>query len=148
MANMINEVPTKSSDSNYWISWYKELKTKVGKKNANILFIKAWGLRASTSANNKEFRDYFASQGINIEPDNIIESASDYVLNTADGVVDFIGGALGGISTMIIIGSSVMFLIVARILWNASKDPNKTAGTVLMMTPQGRAASIASSAVR
>lgn len=59
--------PTKSSAGSYWLEWYQALKTAVGKKQANDLFLKFWAKRGSSDANTHELRIYLSKYGVDLE---------------------------------------------------------------------------------
>ena len=64
---LLYNVPTKQSSGNAWIQWHKTLKSSLGEKNANLLFIQAFEKRGSTGVVTEDMQNYFEKQGIQLD---------------------------------------------------------------------------------
>lgn len=122
-ADPTTDIPTVSSNSENWIEWHKELVSNFGTKEANSLFLKAWGIRGNSSANSLALRDYLKGYGITIS-----ESAWDKAVDAGSGALDFLGntfkvGRYVGIALgVIVIGG------LGMIVFNIAKAPVQAAG--------------------
>jgi hypothetical protein len=104
-------IPSRSSGSDHWIEWHKTLKSAMGRKQANMLWLKAWELRAGkgSAASTMNLRSYMSGQGVEIDK-TTIESVKD----TVGGFFDFIGDIFKtgvwiamGLVLMVVIGAGV-----------------------------------------
>lgn len=131
-------IPTTRSSSNEWILWHKSLKQMFGKKEANIIWSYAWSKRGGVdvSANDRTLSNYMESQGVDIERSTLDE--------IGEGVLDFGEGILDFGKWLIIIPLGIAGIILIAILVQLFRNPNKTVGTAMMFTPQGRAVAGAS----
>jgi hypothetical protein len=112
-------IPTKSSTADVWIEWHKTLKNSIGKKNANIIWLKAWYMRGGkgSPASTNKLRSYMKQQGIDIET-TTLESITDVV---SDGI-DFIGDGFK-MGTYVAIGLlGIAGLGFAIALYNIAKN--------------------------
>lgn len=126
-------IPTASSSDEQWMTWHKALKRVFGKKTANQIWSYAWSKRGGTDvkANTTKLSNYMEKQGVDFERTSWQEFG--------EGISDF-GSSWSSFMkwTGIIVGG-VILLILIRIFWSLTKDPNKTVGQAIMLTPQGRA---------
>ena len=128
-------IPTRTSSSSAWIEWHKTMKSRYGKKQANILFVKAWDKRAGagTSASTNELREYMKKQEVTLDT-STLESVADTVSSGLDNIGGFFTvGKYFAIGTGIIIVGGLGMLV-----FNLVKNPNKTASTAANFTPIGR----------
>tara|TARA_Y100000592_G_C5466030_1_gene316754 strand:- start:2114 stop:2536 length:423 start_codon:yes stop_codon:yes gene_type:complete len=110
-------IPGVNSSAAQWISWHKALKSCVGKKNANQLFVMQYD-KVNFDAN-VELREYMRSQGVDLDRD-VLDRAVDFgsgVYNWAGGVFE-IGSGISIILVVMILGS------VGFLLYNIGKDPD------------------------
>lgn len=133
-------VPTASSSDEQWMTWHKALKKTFGKKTANQIWSMAWSKRGGTDvkANTTKLSNYMEKQGVDFERTNWQELGESFT-DFGSGMASFI--KWGGI----IIGGLVL-LILIRIIIALTKDPKKTVGQAIMLTPQGRMGSMAKGA--
>jgi len=128
-------IPTRTSSSSAWIEWHKTMKSRYGKKQANILFVKAWDKRAGagTSASTNELREYMRKQGVTLDT-STLESVADTVSSGLDGIGDFFT-----VGKYMVLGVGVILVGGLGILvFNLVKNPIKTASTAANFTPIGR----------
>lgn len=111
-------IPNKSSSGDAWETWHKTLKGAMGKKQANIIWLKAWNMRAGkgSSASTSSLRSYMSEQGVELDK-TTIESIGD----TASGGIDFVGDVLKtgtwigvGLVTVVVIGLGIAIIGIAR----------------------------------
>jgi hypothetical protein len=121
---VINSIPGFGAKSEQWIVFHKDLKSNFGKKTANSIWVKAWGLKGNSDANNSSLRDY-------LDKNNIKISTSRW-----DDVTDFGGDALdffGDIFTVAKWGGIALGVILlgglAMTVYNIAKNPAQSAGT-------------------
>jgi len=131
-ADPTTNIPGYNAKSDAWIQWHKELKSNFGKKVANSLFLKAWGIRGNSSANTNELREYLKKQGITLSG-----SAWDSIVDAGADIGDFFGDFLSiskyaGIALgVIVIGG------IGMIVFNIAKDPVKAIGTAASLRTGG-----------
>ena len=109
-------IPGVNSSGAQWISWHKALKSCVGKKNANQLFVMQYD-KVNYDAN-LELREYMRGQGVDLDRD-VLDRAVDFgsgVYSWAGGVFE-IGSGISIILVVMILGS------VGYLLNNIGKDP-------------------------
>lgn len=125
-------IPTGSSESQDWIQWHKDLKKMFGKKKANSIWTYAWSKRGGIngSANNRTLSNYMEKQGVDIQRTAISE--------LGEGVLDFGSGIMTTYKWVTIIVAGVVGIILLRIMWKLSQDPNKTIGQVASIHPASR----------
>ncbi len=124
-ADVTSNIPQISSAPEAWIQWHKDLKSYFGKKVANSLWLKAWGIRGNIKANTSDLRKYLKSNGITIS-----ESKWDSIVDAGVGAMDFAGdifkvGRYTGIALGVIILGGLGILV-----FNVVRDPNKTITTL------------------
>ncbi len=125
-ADPTTNIPGYNAKSESWIEWHKELKSNFGKKIANSLFLKAWGIRGNSSANTLDLRQYLKTNGITIS-----ESAWDSVIDAGSDVSDFFGDIFSiGKTAGIVIGVIVLGG-AAMLVFNIVRNPGKTVGTTI-----------------
>lgn len=137
MSNPSKNIPTKTSPSQSWIEWHKDMKGRYGKKQANLLFVKAWELRggAGTSASTNELREYMSENDVVLDT-STMESVTDATYAGLDSVGEFftmgkyVSIALG----VIVIGG------LGMLVFNIAKQPFKAAGAAANLHPAGRVA--------
>jgi hypothetical protein len=130
-------IPSGQSEATEWMQWHKQLKMRFGKKKANLMWMKAWRLRAGagSSASTVELRNYMGKQGVNIDTTSL-ESIAD----TVDDIGDFFGGILSaGLWVGVAIGG-VLLIAVGAAVYQLVRNPRKTVSTAASFTPAGRAA--------
>lgn len=116
----IENIPNRSSQGQEWLQWHKDLKSRYGKKRANSIFIRAWGLRGkeNSSANTSQLRDYLKGQGIQLET-STISSLYDAAADVGDFFGDiFVVGKYIGIGLGVILVGGIGMLI-----FNIAKSP-------------------------
>lgn len=125
----VQGLPTLESGGDEWIQWHKTLKSAMGKKQANIVWLKAWSMRAGkgSSASTKSLRDYIAEQGIDIDK-TTIESIGD---EFSEGV-DFIGDIFKtgtwfavSLGAIIVVGVGIAIINIAKQSGGIAKDAAK-----------------------
>jgi hypothetical protein len=124
-ADVTSNIPQIGSPAEAWIQWHKDLKSYFGKKVANSLWLKAWGIRGSTKVSTVELRKYMKDNGITIS-----ETAWQSVVDTGSGALDIAGdmfkvGRYMGIAIGVIIIGGAGLLI-----YNVVKDPNKSLASI------------------
>jgi hypothetical protein len=126
-------IPTARSSSSDWMLWHKSLKQMFGKKEANVIWSYAWSKRGGIDvpANDRTLSNYMESQGVDIERSTLDE--------IGEGVLDFGSGVLTFGKWLLIIPLGIAGVIMIFILIQLFRNPNKTVGTAMMFTPQGRA---------
>jgi hypothetical protein len=131
-------IPTARSSSSDWILWHKSLKKMFGKKEANILWSFGWSKRGgiNSPANDRTLSNYMEGEGVDIERSTLAE--------IGEGVLDIGSGILSVGKWFIIIPLGIAGVLMIFILIQLFRNPNKTVGTAIMLTPQGRAVSGAS----
>ena len=136
-ADVIANMPPYNSKAENWIQWHKDLKSNFGKKIANGLWLKAWRIRGNKECNTSELREYMKKQDVTIDA-----SGWDKFTDAASSGISTIF-QMGAISTYVV--SATVLGLVGYIVYKILKNPEKGAQLVMMATPQGRAASAASS---
>jgi hypothetical protein len=117
LVNVLIEPNQQSSDA-IWIQWHKDLKSVLGKKTADSVFLAYWTARGTDSANTNALREYASSQGFQING-GIIGSIVDTMYNVADNIGDiFKLGKYVSIAVIIVIVGGVGMLI-----FNIAKQP-------------------------
>lgn len=121
-ADPSKNIPLRTSESQVWIQWHKDLKGYFQKNLANSIWIYGWGKRGGVGAkgNTSTLRNYMQSQGVDIDK-TTLQSIGDSV----DDVFDSISRVFGGIGIGVLVLSGVLILIVLRIIWKLGEDPNK-----------------------
>ena len=120
---LINSIPQFNYKSEQWISFHEDLKRNLGKKNANSIWVKAWGLRGNDKANDTSLRDYLAKNNITIST-----STWDDVADLGSDALDFFGDAFT-VAKWVGIGFAVILVGgVGMVVYNAAKDPARSAG--------------------
>ncbi len=120
----IENIPSQSATDAQWIAWYKVLQPEVGKKEANILFLKAWNQRKNSgllgsAANTSTLRDFLKTKGVDMQPDGILA----YPITAYEAVSGAIETAFGIGKWSFIILSAIVIVPVAILLFNIAKNP-------------------------
>ena len=118
------DIPTVSTKADGWQEWHTELVSNFGRKEANSLWLKAWGLRGNSSANTLTLRNYLKGYGINLD-----ESAWDKVVDAGGGVTDFFGDVF---KTTKFVGIGLAVILVGGlglVVFNIARRP-ETVGTI------------------
>ena len=130
--NVLIEPNNQSSDA-IWIQWHKDLKSVLGKKMANSIWILYWEKRGSDDANTNALRTYASSQGFSISG-GALGSVIDTFYNIGDKIGDiFKVGEYATIAIVVILLGSIGLL-----LFNIAKAPVesiKAAGEAARSTP-------------
>jgi len=125
----VQNIPTKSSTGDVWIEWHKTLKSAMGRKQANIIWLKAWYMRAGTgsSASTSELRSYMSEQGVDIE-----KTTMETIGDTFSGAIDFIGDVFKtgtwiavGLLSVIAIGLGIAVINIAKKSGTIASDVSK-----------------------
>lgn len=137
MSNPTQIIPSKASESQKWIVWHKAMKSRYGKKEANILFIKAWEMRggAGSKASTNELREYMSDNGVALDT-TAIEDVVDTTSRGLDAMGDFftMGKYLAIGLGVIVVGG------LGMLVFNIARNPIKSAGAAVKYgTPVGRA---------
>jgi len=126
-------IPTASSKSEHWIQWHKDLKKIFGKKKANSIWVFAWAQRGGVNspANTNTLSKYMESQGVDPQR-TTLEEMGESVSEFASGVFTF--------GKWVMIGGLILVsLILIRIIWKLTQNPNATIRTASGLAPTGRA---------
>jgi len=117
--------PTKTSLDNEWIAWYEQVENVFGnKKDANYLFVKAWSVRGSDTANTSNLRSFMEKKGVKVSGGIM----ADYV-DGATNMLDSFGSIFKiGTGVSMTIGVIVV-LFVILIVWRLSSP--QAVGTVI-----------------
>ena len=133
--DIILNTPKNRSESQAWIEWHKAMKSRLGKKTANAIFVKFWQQRAGkgSEASTVELRNYMEKQGVKLDTTAMEDFAdiSDSVTSGIGGFFSFAkytGIALG----VIIIGG------LAMVVYNIGKEPVKAVNTAMKVKTGGR----------
>jgi hypothetical protein len=120
----IENIPSQNATDAQWIAWYKVLQPEVGRKEANILFLKAWNQRKGSgllgaASNTSALRDFLKTKGVDVQPDGLLA----YPVSAYEAVAGGIETALG-VGKWTFIGLSLIIIIpVAILLFNIAKNP-------------------------
>ena len=118
------DIPTLASGSSAWQQWHSELVSDFGRKQANSLFMKAWGIRGNSAANTLPLRTYLKGYGITLD-----ESAWDKVVDTGGSIADTFGDVFK-VGKYMGIGLGVIVLGgLAMIVYSIAKSPGEAIGT-------------------
>lgn len=124
---VITSMPTKSSSGEAWIEWHKKMKRTLGKKNANLTWVKAWDLRGgkNSNASTNSLRNYMKDEGVEVDK-TTLQSVTDF----GGDALDFVGGVfnVGKLIFLVVIGVIVGGL--ALLVWGLLKNPIKSIGAV------------------
>jgi hypothetical protein len=117
IVNVLIEPNQQSSDA-IWIQWHKDLKSVLGKKTADSVFLAYWTARGMDFANTHALRDYASGEGFTIDG-GIIGGVLDGVYGIADNIGDVF--KVGKYVTY-----AVLFIIIAgagMLIFNIAKQP-------------------------
>ena len=126
-ANPVLSVPKHGeTQAQVWAEWYRQLRSNFGRQVSNQLFIKAWSVRGTSSANQPLLRDELRKGGLTLDT-----SAWDKLVDTGGGVADYFGDifSLGKYTAF-----ALVIILVAGVgltVYNIARRPGETAGTVL-----------------
>jgi hypothetical protein len=128
----VRTIPTKNSNFEEWIAWHKALKQNFGKKQANILWVKAWSLRGSSSANTNDLRQYLEKSKIKID-----NSAWDKIVDSGVDITDALGDwfKVGKFA-----GYAILFIVIGgagMIVYNVARQPIKAAAAAASLRTGG-----------
>lgn len=110
-------IPGVNSSASQWVSWHKALKSCVGKKKANYLFILQYDKVGYDSTT--EMRNYMKTQGVDLDKD-VADRLVDWGGRTYDffgGIVDFTSG-VSMVVTVMVLGA------VGMLLFQIGKNPD------------------------
>lgn len=122
-ADVTRSIPTFNAKAEQWIGFHKDLKSNFGKKVANSIWVKAWGIRGNSSANTSDLREYLENNGIKID-----ESAWDSVVDFGGDISDAFGdiftvGKWVGIGLVVILVGGLGMLV-----FNIARKPAEFVG--------------------
>lgn len=142
--DVIRYIPKMTSSPSDWINWHKLLKNRFGKDQANLLWLKAWQMRAGkgSDASTTDLRTYMEGNGVNLET-----TALEGLADKMKGLGGFFSSLATGFGIMLTIVIAIPVLIVIVIIYNAVKNPKQAAMIVANATPQGRALNVASGVI-
>lgn len=109
------QIPNINSNSQNWIEWHQYLKSSLGTKDANELFLPHWlKIGQSTGANDASLRSYAKSQGLQIEGEySIFSGLADTWQSTNTGFKKIGNSAnIGVFIVIIMIVLAVYFLFI------------------------------------
>jgi len=112
--------PNKNSDGNLWLTWYDELVSNFGKKDAALAFTTRWGNVKPDAGNDNNLRTKMAANGINISPNGIFGSIQDTAVGFESKLTSFF--KMGATASIII--SVVIIVFVLAIIWKLAKPEN------------------------
>ena len=120
----LQNLPSVNSSDQQWIAWYKTLRSEVGKKGANALFLRAWEKRKNagllgSSANTQNLREFLAKQDIDVRPDGIFA----YPITALEYAENAIDTAFGISKWTFIILACLVLIPVAILLFNVARNP-------------------------
>jgi hypothetical protein len=120
----LQNLPSVNSSDAQWIAWYKTMHGEIGKKNANVLFLRAWEKRKNagllgSSANTKTLRDFLSKYGIDVKPDGVFA----YPISAFEYAESAISTAFGIGKWSFIILALIVIIPVAMLLFNVAKNP-------------------------
>jgi hypothetical protein len=117
--------PNRNSDGNVWLSWYEQLESNFGKKDAALAFTKRWANVKPEAGNDNNLRTKMTEYGINIQPNGIFGSIEDTAKSFTGGLASFMKmGATAAIIVQIVV---VIFALL--IIWRLAKP--EAVGTVI-----------------
>ncbi len=124
---VIANMPKKTSSGADWIEWHKLLKRTLGKKNANVTWIKAWDLRGgkNSGASTSALRDYMKEEGIIVDK-TTLQSVTDF----GGDVGDFFGGVFNVGKWIFLITVGIIVGGLALLVWGLLKNPIKSLNAV------------------
>ncbi len=117
--------PNKNSDGNVWLSWYEELESEFGRKDAALAFTTRWGNVKPDAGNDNNLRTKMAEKGINIQPGGIFGSIEDTAKSFTGGLTSFF--KMGATASIIV--SVVVLIFVLVIVYRLAKP--EAVGTVI-----------------
>ena len=123
--NPVDSIPKFNDTSTNWLEWHKILVDNFGKKEANQLWLKAWGIRGSTSISDNTLRDYMKKQGVNL-PATWGQKIEDSGVGLVDSALSvFHMGRTAGIIVF-----AVIVIPVGLLLINVARKP-ESVGTII-----------------
>lgn len=128
-------IPQSNSAGSKWIIWHKALKKKFGKRQANIIWLKAWEVRGGkgTSASTSDLRTYMEENGVNLETTSL-EDVADFGVSVGDA---FELGFNVYKWLMIALGISVVGG-VAILIFNVASKPIETLNSASKLMGKGK----------
>lgn len=121
---ILDNIPTKTSGQEVWLSWYDVLKAKLPNKMANQLWVKAWADRGgkNSPAYTQRLREEMEKNGIDIAKTN-----TAFVLDTAKGGFDFVEDIFtaGKWTSILLVGGASLAVLV--LLFNIARKPIESA---------------------
>lgn len=133
--NALINIPSSTGTDVQWIEWHKALKSRYGKKEANVVFLRAWERRknakaiSGSAANTSRLRNYLQDNGIDLSADGIMA----YPSNILDSVTSGFESAFGVGKTIFMIVIIMVLLFAAVFLFNIAKNPAAAIGAVSPM---------------
>lgn len=131
--NPVSIIPNEQSSGQDWLNWYKILKSRYGRKNANTVFSLAWNKRGTYSANTKELRNFMEKNGVSIEGNNPAIIIEDFV----GDVTDFATSTFSTGKTVVLVGLGVAAVAVLGIVYSLVKNPENTKQIIEIASTRG-----------
>lgn len=110
----VRNIPMKTSSGDSWIEWHKTLKRAMGKQQANVVWLKAWYMRAGTgsSASTSALRSYMEDNDVDIN-----KTTMETVGDSVSGGLDFVGdifktGTWIGVALISVIGVGLGIAVI------------------------------------
>lgn len=112
--------PDRTSDSNAWLQWYKDLKDNFGRKLAVSAWTNWWGQQGGIALSH-DTRDYLAKQGIEVDATGLAK-----ITDVADDIFGEIGSffQMGKIATIAVL--AIVLGGVGMLVFNIAKSPIAT----------------------
>lgn len=126
-SNITLNVPNKESSDSIWIQFHKDLKSSVGAKNAQSVWVHAWTIRGSSAANTGTLRDYLNSEGISLSPSGVLGQLLDTTNSLLSGIGDIFSG--GKYVAYAVVG--IVVLGLGLLVYNVAKAPAESLGTAI-----------------
>ena len=110
-------IPGVNSSAAQWKAWHQALKSCVGKKNENQLFLMQYDKVGYDSTT--ELRNYMEGQGVDLDRDVL-----DRLTDTGMGVYNWAGGAFEFTSGVAMIVVVMVLGAIGVLLYKMSQDPD------------------------
>lgn len=129
----ISNIPTNKSSDQIWTNYFDILKNNFGKKQAKAIWLKAWELRGSSSANTNFLRTEMDKRGIRIAADSIVGTIYDEGVDFVDSISDAF--SIGKTATYVVGG--ILILGLGMMIFNIAKNPIGAANTAVAVRTGG-----------
>ena len=118
-SNVLLSIPKKSSTSDLWINWHKQLVDAMGLQNANAYFMYDWQKNGNDDANSAELREYLKQNGLVLDSSNLIGALADFGYSVKDKVSSLL--SIG--TTGIVVVGGILVVGLAMIIYNVARNP-------------------------